>query len=126
MNTRVLMMASSTIAGVIGLTLTFAPDEIAGLIGSGPFGHWSIVLQLCGALYCAFALLNWMAKGTTLGGIYGRPIVIGNLTHYMIGGLALLKTVSHSASPAWIGLAALYTIFACLYGYVLFAHPLEH
>jgi hypothetical protein len=31
-----------------------------------------------------------MAKGATLGGIYGRPIVIGNLVHFTMGALVLL------------------------------------
>jgi hypothetical protein len=36
-------------------------------------------------------MLNWMAKGTIIGGIYNRPIAIANLTHFLIGGLALAK-----------------------------------
>ena len=39
-------------------------------------------------------MLNWMAKGTLIGGIYNKPIAIGNFTHFTIGGLALIKIIT--------------------------------
>ena len=124
MNTRLLLTASSLALGVVGLSLSFAPEEMFSLMSGGAIGPWAIILQLCGALYCGFALTNWMAKGATLGGIYGRPIVIGNLMHFTIGGLALVKVVSSgSATPAWWILTGVYVVLAALFGYVMFTHP---
>ncbi|HMC97398.1 MAG TPA: hypothetical protein VKG92_07095, partial [Flavobacteriales bacterium] len=122
MNTRLLMIASALVLATIGLSLTFAPEEVFAALGGGTSGPWTIVLQLGGALYCGFALMNWMAKGAVLGGIYGRPLVIGNLVHFTIGGLALLK--AGSGTLLWTVTAA-YVLFAALFGYVMFTHPVK-
>jgi len=31
-------------------------------------------MQIIGSFYFAFAILNWMSKGSIIGGIYNRPI----------------------------------------------------
>jgi hypothetical protein len=69
--------------------------------------------QLFGAALCGFALLNWMSKGTAMGGIYGRPLAMGNLVHFTIGGLALMKVALHM-EPVWlfVVIAAVYLLFA--------------
>ncbi len=123
MTTHLLMITSALVMAVIGLTLSFAPEEVFAALGGEAAGPWTIILQVCGALYCGFAMMNWMAKGTVLGGIYGRPIVIGNLVHFTVGGLALLKWISQTTSPLLIGLAVTYAVFALLFGYVMFTHP---
>ncbi|MBL0126631.1 MAG: hypothetical protein IPP83_04055 [Flavobacteriales bacterium] len=125
MNTRLLMIASSFALGALGLALTFAPDEVFTAI-SGSYGSPTVVLQLCGALYCGFALLNWTSKGAVIGGIYGRPLVIGNLTHFTIGALALTKAPGgHSVDVARWVLVAMYALFAGLFAYAMFTHPAE-
>jgi Na+-driven multidrug efflux pump len=125
MNTRYLMIASALFMALIGLALTFAPEEIGDALGSGDAYGWQLVImQLCGALYCGFALMNWMAKGALLGGIYGRRIVIGNLVHFTIGALALLKAPhGHSFDMARWTMIAIYALFSALFGYVMFAQP---
>lgn len=123
MTTRILMIASALVMAAIGLLLSFAPDEVFAALGGEAAGPWTTILQVCGALYFGFAMMNWMAKGAVLGGIYGRPIVIGNLVHSTVGGLALLKCISQTTSPLLIGLAVAYAVFACLFGWVMFTHP---
>jgi hypothetical protein len=124
MNTRYLMIASALVMAVIGLSLTFAPQEIMRMLGGEAAGWPLIVLQLCGALYCGFALLNWNAKVVILGGIYGQPIVVGNLVHFTMGALALMKLlIAHSSEPALWSLAIIYALFAALFGYVMYTHP---
>ena len=103
MPTRNLMITSAAFMGAIGLALTFAPQEILHRFDSEAT-TWEVTLaQLCGALYCGFALLNWMAKGTPLGGIYGRPIVIGNLVHFTMGAVLLLKVPTGPSFDAAVG-----------------------
>lgn len=126
MTTRLLMMTSALVMAVIGLALSFAPEEVSVAVGVGTSEPSTIVLQLCGALYCGFALMNWMAKGTVLGGIYGRPIVIGNLVHFTVGGLAIMKMASTGPAHAfWWVLAGGYILLAALFGYVMFTHPVK-
>lgn len=55
------MSASAFFLGIVGITLSFLPQEVENYFDL-PVGS-SIVLQLGGALYFGFAMLNWMAKG---------------------------------------------------------------
>lgn len=122
MNTRLLMTASAILMGTVGVLLTFLPHEVASY-SALPEGS-SIVLQLCGALYFGFAILNWMAKGNLIGGIYSKPVAVANFAHFLVAGLALFK-YSHN-SMSYIGIAAIiYLIFATLFGYVFFFNPLS-
>lgn len=121
MNTKLLMSASAIVLGTIGIILTFMPEEVSGmlmLIGS------PILFQLLGALYFAFGLLNWTAKGNLIGGIYSRPVAIGNFAHFTIGALALIKLMLHQSFNFLSILAMLYAIFAILFGWIFFTNPL--
>src|SRR4051812_34942811 len=74
--------------GAAGAVLLFAPRELAGGIGaSGP----DIVYQLLGAALLAFGSMNYVARGSALGGIYGRAIVTADQVHFTIGAIALGK-----------------------------------
>lgn len=125
MNTKLLMSSSAVSLGIIGLSLTFLAPEIAGYILVPSTTIVQLFIQLLGALYFAFAMLNWMAKGNVMGGIYNRPIAIANLTHFMVGGLALFKSLlNHPDLPYAIwAVAVLYIVFALLFGIVFFQSP---
>jgi hypothetical protein len=127
MNTKILMSASSVVMGVVGVALNFAPSEILETLGQEPNPLFAIVIQLLGALYFGFAILNWMAKSILIGGIYARPVSIGNFCHFAIGGLALFKAFASSASsPVYlILLAGVYGLFALLFGYVFLTNPFK-
>jgi hypothetical protein len=100
MNTKILMMASALFMFLCGVLLQFFPDEILLLWGIEEAGIAPLFLQLAGALYIGFAVMNWMAKTVLIGGIYARPLAIGNLAHFLIGALALVKyAASTGASP---------------------------
>ncbi|MGB3868779.1 MAG: hypothetical protein WA937_04870 [Flavobacteriales bacterium] len=72
MNSRILMMASATVMSAFGLVLSFAPEEAMAYFRQPTAGAVPVLLQLTGALYLGFAFMNWTAKGSVLGGIYGR------------------------------------------------------
>ena len=91
MNTKLLMTTSSLFMGLIGITLTFIPDEVLKTLGQTPTSTLNLFLQLTGALYFGFSITNWMAKTVLIGGIYARPLSIGNFSHFLIAGLALIK-----------------------------------
>ncbi|NEU09456.1 hypothetical protein GZH53_14115 [Flavihumibacter sp. R14] len=123
MNTRILMTGSALLMIVAGLLLTFLPEEIMTMAAIGNPGNLSLILQVLGALYFSFGVLNWMAKANIIGGIYSRPIAIGNSAHFFIGGMALLKSASQNNIPfLWVA-GLVYAILAALFGYVLFTHP---
>ena len=70
-------------------------------------------------------MLNWMAKGTTIGGIYNRPIAIGNFMHYVVGALALVKNVSiiDVHQEIVVTLTVIYAVFALSFAYVFRTNP---
>jgi hypothetical protein len=117
MHTRILLSSSAIFMATIGLALTFAPQEILGT--TNPLQ--TIAAQLLGAATCGFALLNWMSKGTVMGGIYGRPLAMGNLAHFTAGGLALIKVAAQLDPPGlFFTIAAVYLLFAALFARVAF------
>ena len=121
------MIFSALFLACTGISLTFLPAEIAGYINSDVSTPLLILFQILGALYLAFAMLNWMAKESVIGGIYNRPIAIANFTHFLIGGLALIKVVSKDDSlPVGFPIVAgVYALFAILFGVIFYTHPVK-
>ena len=125
MNTKLLMTASAIILGIIGLSLSFIPNEITEYLNLETNIISTLSFQLLGALYLGFAMMNWMAKGSIIGGIYNRPITIGNFMHFGVGALALIKLVSsiETHQEIFISLIIIYAIFALSFAYVFRTNP---
>lgn len=122
MNTRFLMTTSALVLGAAGIILSFFPQEITNYFSWTAIN--SIFLQILGALYVGFALLNWTARANLIGGIYSRPVALGNFAHFFIAGLALAKFVSKNMSltPVWIAVI-IYATFAVFFGWICFNNP---
>ena len=119
------MTASALVLGAAGIVLSFLPDEIYLLINHAPPSRLeAVVLQLLGALYFAFAMINWTARANLIGGIYARPIAIGNFTHFTIAALALLKAY-FSGLTIVLAPTVMYSIFAVAFGVIFFTHPVK-
>ena len=125
MNTKILMTSSSIFLAVIGILLSFLPNEIIEYLNVEPNNISILFLKILSALYLGFGILNWMAKGTLIGGIYNRPIAIGNLMHFGVGAIALVKVVSNIEThpEIIISLTIVYAIFAILFAYVFRTNP---
>ena len=82
-------------------------------------------MQLLGALMLGFAMMNWMAREALFGGIYNKPMTIGNLLHFGIGALALVKIVFGTEQDVEliVGLTVIYSCFALCFGYVFMNNP---
>ncbi len=117
MNTPVLMTTSSVVLGCGGLLGLFAPDNVVALLGVTPSAPLSVMVQLMGTLYFSLALMNWMVRNGTIGGIYARPISMANLAHCFSGSLVLGKhTVLSGVDLPGALLLAMYLTFAvCFY-----------
>jgi hypothetical protein len=120
------MISSALIMGVVGVLLEFVPHEVLNYFGSQPTGISALSMQLTGALYLGFAMMNWMAKTVLIGGIYARPLAMGNFVHFLVGALALLKYGYSSSNTltVWL-LAIIYSLPAILFGIVFLTHPLK-
>src|SRR5713226_2230428 len=78
LSTKLLMTTSAAVTAVIGVALAFAPAEILAYSGSAPNPALSVLLQVAGAAFLGFAILDWMARASVIGGIYNRPLALGN------------------------------------------------
>lgn len=125
MNRKFLMMASAVVMGIMGLILIFLTQETLQFLNQKQDVILMLLLQLFGAVYFGFAILNWMAKNVQIGGIYAKPLSLGNFTNFLIGGLTLIKLIMNGNSLAiymWI-VTFVYMVFAVAFGLVSFTNP---
>jgi hypothetical protein len=121
MNTKILMTASSLALGLAGLAASFAPTELLRVLGSPAAEPLPVLIQLLGGAYLAFAIANWTAKDSLIGGIYARPLSLGNCVHFLTGALALAKQqYSQGASTLLLAALVAYTAFAVGFGWLVF------
>jgi hypothetical protein len=128
MNTKTIMILSAVVMGAAGIALLFIPQEIHAQFQVeatevNPVD--ALILQLMGAMYFGFAMINWTAKANLIGGIYGRPIAIGNVTHFTVGALGLLKGFISSRQELLLAPALIYLLFAIGFTVVFFTHPVK-
>ncbi len=118
------MAASAVVLGVLGTFCLFAPDVALSVSGRAADAVTMVIVQLAGVLYLGFAVLNWMARGNIIGGIYSRPVTIGNVLHFASGTAVILKALSRTSTPGnfWI-LAVIYSVFAVAFAAVLWRSP---
>ncbi|MEI8112253.1 MAG: hypothetical protein WCI54_01405 [Bacteroidia bacterium] len=127
MKTKYLMTASAVFLGFSGILFTFIPEEVLYAFGLEATKPLQLLVQITGALYFGFGMLNWMTKSGLIGGIYNRPVAVANISHFSIAGLALLKAlVSNPDLPLMVWIAGIiYGIFAISFGLILFRHPIS-
>jgi hypothetical protein len=121
MNTKILMTAASLILAAAGVFALFVPDVVLSLVNTSVTAQLSALVQLMGALYFGFAIMNWTAKDSAIGGIYARPVSLGNFGHFFAGGLLLLRYQFSNPFNLFIMiLLILYVIFAVLFYWLVF------
>lgn len=126
MNTKLLMSISAAIMIAIGLAFSFMPKEILSALDITITDRtMPLILQLTGALYLGFGTMNWMAKTVLIGGIYAKPLSMGNFAHFLIASLALMKNLMHNSIAStyiWI-LTIIYALLAIAFGFVSMTNP---
>lgn len=126
MNTKILMISCAVFLIISGLLLSFVPEEISRILIIGTNQTSILFLQILGSLYLGFGMLNWMTKNNLIGGIYSRPLVIGNLAHFLVSTFALIKIVGKYSENEFIiilSLTILYIVFTLSFGYVFMKNP---
>ena len=125
MNTKTLMIISAIFLAVNGFGFTFFPNEIAGLLINDDNYILILILQILGALYLGFSILNWMSKASLIGGIYNKPILIGNLLHFFTASMALIKLAFKVETNLQLifSYTIIYSLFSLSFGYVFFTNP---
>jgi Fe2+ transport system protein B len=124
MNTKILMTISALTMLAVGVLCSFLPNEILQYIGVSETSFLPLIIQILGAIYFGFGFLNWTAKANLIGGIYSRPVAIGNLIHYVVSSLALIKFfAAHTDMKILLVPVIIYSILAILFGKVVFGSP---
>jgi len=120
--TKILMTASAFFLVIVGILLSFLPQEALHLIGKED--DLSFILQLCGALLFGFGMLNWMVKGSLIGGIYNKGVVVANFAHFFIGSSILIKQYAKNTDFIYLlVIVIIYCIFSIGFGYLLLNSP---
>lgn len=123
--TRFLMAGSAVLLTAAGLSASFLPQEILALVGVTADRPQALLIQLGGAALMGFALLNWMARGVIIGGIYARPLALGNFLMFLMAAMATLRWALHDPAAFSLLAALLLCVFAAAFGFVLFSDPLR-
>ncbi len=123
MYTRALMILSALFMAALGFFTLFAPDRVLGLHGTPPDSATMLLIQMMGALYLGFASLNWFARGVLIGGIYSRPVAVGNFVHFAVVASMLAKAAIKFGAVQLASSTAVFSVFAIWFGLVLFRPP---
>ncbi len=125
MHTKILMSLSAFFLAVLGIGISFMPQEILAHYGTQTTGPVVLLIQIAGALYLGFAILNWTARSILIGGIYARPVALGNFLHFAVVTVAGSKAIAHGGigGTEIMVVGAMYSAFAVWFGLVLFTHP---
>lgn len=121
MNTKMLMTSSSLILGLAGMVNLFAPDSLLSILNMPVSAQSLLSIQMMGALYFSFALMNWAAKDSAIGGVYARPVSLGNFGHFLVGTLLLAKyQISNPVNAVIVVALVMYAVFASLFTWLVF------
>lgn len=120
-----LMSASALLLAALGFAFLFAPSEVQRLLAAPDTAAAPpLLLQLWSAGLLGLAAMSWTGRGLTLGGIYGRALVLGNLVHWTVGALVAVRAMlDHPASAVSWAAVAVYGAFALAFGRLLGRHP---
>ena len=124
MDARRVLIASSVALGAAGLTAIFLPQEALARMGVHASVQGVTLVQLLGAALLGFAFLNWSAKGSRVGGIYNRPLVLANLVHFVTGALTLARLVPGRWSIPLVAVTIVYGLLATAFAGLLFGDPI--
>ena len=126
--TKTLMIISAIFLAVNGFGFTFFPNEISILLTNDDNHFFILILQILGSLYLGFSYLNWMSKNSLIGGIYNKPLLIGNLLHFLTASMALIKLAFKFENNLQLILSytIIYCLFTSFFGYVFFTNPFSN
>ena len=125
MKPQPILLVSAILLLASGVAALFAPEEIAGVLGAHGQATSKVVVQLLGAGLFALGFLDWFVRFATIGGLYGRPVVVANLAFFFIATTTLGRHARDTGSgTAWV-LAAIVAVLAVWFGRFLLYPPGE-
>lgn len=109
-STKTLLVASTIFNGMVGLLTSFLPQELLQRNGLSPSPINILLVQLLSAFYLGIAMINYLSKDAIIGGIYNRPILMGNIAYHGITSVILVKYIlsQDTFSTTFITLTVVY------------------
>ena len=125
MNAKIVMIASAVFFGLMGIGLSFLPEELYGYVSTEVNQISILMLQILGAAYLGFAMLNLMTRNNLIGGIYGKPLILGNLVHFLVSSFALIKILGKIENhfEVILVLTIIYAAFTLGFGFLFITNP---
>ena len=117
------MGSSAVFLLLAGLVTSFYPDKVLETHNVVPNNTMMLLIQMMGALYVGFAVLNWTARGILIGGIYARPVAMANFMHFGIVTILLAKAAVKFGVYQLATSSLVFGVFAVGFGIVLFRPP---
>ena len=110
---------------LVGALCLFLPEKVGAQFGAGANAPL-LLIQVLGSACLGLGLLDWVSRHSMVGGIYGRPLVIGNLVHFVCGALVFARSLMDAQTAmTWIGLAV-YSVFAIAFGALLLGRGISN
>ena len=120
---RLILTFSAIVLFIAGGATLFAPDELARAMDPSASQGLAVVIQLVGSGFLGFALTDWMSRRNRIGGIYARPLGMGNLLLFATAALTLARALAAEKLPAaGIGACAILAALAASFAWLVFAH----
>lgn len=128
MKPQPILVASAVLLMGLGGVMLFAPDELAAFLGNSGHATGAMVMQLLGGALFAIGFLDWMNRFATVGGIYGRPVVVTNLSFFFIATTTFARRVFRvepgaGADALTWGALGVSALFAVAYARIFFVSP---
>jgi len=121
LDTRLLMASSAVYMALVGIAAALFEEELLAHFGASTTGFPVVLTGVVAGLYLGFAVLNWMARGNLIGGVYSRPVALGNFAHFLGVAIILLQQTAGSPHTLDLGVAAgVNGVFAVAFGHVVF------
>ena len=113
---------------MMGLLTSFLPQEVLKIndLPTSPINV--LLLQILSAFYIGLAMINYMSKDAVIGGIYNRPILMGNIAYHCIAAIALVKYAFSQGmfSATLITLTVVYCVLSLGFLKLFFVAPGKH
>lgn len=128
MSPRIITLVTMTTAIIFylfGFALLIAPLEVWRSLAAGePVAVLELPVSLLGAVFLGFGAMNWVSRRSLLGGIYGRPVLLANQAHFLIGFIVLVRQgLGQPLPPAYWLFGGIYLIGTIFYSLLLFRGP---
>ncbi|WP_019587470.1 hypothetical protein [Deinococcus apachensis] len=95
---RLLLTVTAVVLFALGLPLLFAADVVAAWLGV-PSAGGEVLAQLAAGGLLGLGVINWWGRGNPIGGIYGRPVGLGNLLCFLSAGASLGRAMVAGELP---------------------------